>query len=76
MNIRKEENDSNRSRFTLNTLFGKISGIHNALSADLPEAHEIEPYLYDENTRKLAEATRLELEVWKAKAYRLLREMV
>lgn len=52
MNTRRKGNDSSRSGFLRNTLFGIIGHVHNPFSMNSDGTHGVEEYRFDEKTRK------------------------
>jgi len=76
MNLRRKGEDSSRSGFVRNRLFGILGNVHHLFSTDSNETSEVEPCLYDENARKLVEAALSELELGKAEAQKILQKMV
>jgi len=76
MNLRRKGEDTSRSGFARNKLFGILGNVHDLFSMSSNETCEFEPCLYDENARKLVEAALLEVELGKAEAQKILQKMV
>jgi len=76
MNLRRKGEDTSRSGFARNKLFGIIGNVHDLFSMDSNETHEINLCLYDENTRKLVEAALLAAELGTVEAQKMLQKMV
>ena len=76
MNSRRKGEDTSRSGFARNKLFGIIGNVHHLFSMDSNETREIEPFIYDKNVRKLVEAALLEVELGKVEAQKILQKMV
>jgi len=68
MNLRKRSNNSGRSGFARNTLFGIIGHVLKPFSMNSHNTHGVEAYKCDEKTRKELEAAYSEAEMLRIEA--------